>query len=164
MSKASSTLVRMLMNWGKNRCLSKVCATCPPGFSHLDQFLACARAQNIIDRIHSHLSDNRRGEILRSGIKLVIFGPPNAGKSSLFNFLGSSIMHRLFITHNWFNTFPPAERDAAIISPIPGTTRDILSLTLDIGGLPVVLNDTAGIRSTTDDAIERIGVERAGHV
>ena len=152
------------MNWDKNRCLSKVCATCPPGFSHLDQFLACARAQNIIDRIHSHLSDNRRGEILRSGIKLVIFGPPNAGKSSLFNFLGSSIMHRLFITHNWFNTFPPAERDAAIISPIPGTTRDILSLTLDIGGLPVVLNDTAGIRSTTDDAIERIGVERAGHV
>ncbi|KAF8556289.1 tRNA modification GTPase TrmE [Imleria badia] len=105
---------------------------------------ACARAQDIIDCIHSHLSDNRRGEILRSGIKLVIFGPTNAGKSSLFNFL--------------------AERDAAIISSIPGTTRDILSLTLDIGGLPVVLNDTAGIRSTTDDAIERIGVERAGHV
>ncbi|KAG6375056.1 tRNA modification GTPase TrmE [Boletus reticuloceps] len=105
---------------------------------------ACARAQGIIDCIRSHLSDNRRGEILRSGIRLVIFGPPNAGKSSLFNFL--------------------AERDAAIISPIPGTTRDILSLTLDIGGLPVVLNDTAGIRSTTDDAIERIGVERAGNV
>jgi len=105
---------------------------------------ACARAQDIIDCIRSHLSDNRRGEILRSGIKLVIFGPPNAGKSSLFNFL--------------------AERDAAIISPIPGTTRDILSLTLDIGGLPVVLNDTAGIRSTTDDTIERIGVERAGNV
>ncbi|KAN0097833.1 hypothetical protein V8E55_002279 [Tylopilus felleus] len=105
---------------------------------------ACARAQNIIHTIHSHLSDNRRGEILRSGIKLVIFGPPNAGKSSLFNFL--------------------AERDAAIISPIPGTTRDILSLTLDIGGLPVVLNDTAGIRSITNDAIEKIGVERAGHV
>ncbi|KAF8450928.1 tRNA modification GTPase TrmE [Boletus edulis BED1] len=105
---------------------------------------ACAHAQGIIDCIRSHLSDNRRGEILRSGIRLVIFGPPNAGKSSLFNFL--------------------AERDAAIISPIPGTTRDILSLTLDIGGLPVVLNDTAGIRSTTNDAIERIGVERAGNV
>ncbi|KAG8218291.1 hypothetical protein J3R82DRAFT_3905 [Butyriboletus roseoflavus] len=105
---------------------------------------ACARAQNIIDCIHSHLSDNRRGEILRSGIKLVIFGPPNAGKSSLFNFL--------------------AQRDAAIISPIPGTTRDILSLTLDIGGLPVILNDTAGIRSTTDDVIEGIGVQRAGDV
>lgn len=107
------------------------------------------------------MCDNRRGEILRSGIKLVIFGPPNAGKSSLFNFLGPSITYHLFTVYNSFLT---AERDAAIISPIPGTTRDILSLTLDIGGLPVVLNDTAGIRSTTDDTIERIGVERAGHV
>ena len=50
--------------------------------------LARDRAQNIIDSIRSHLDDNRRGEILRSGIKLAIFGPPNAGKSSLFNFLG----------------------------------------------------------------------------
>ncbi|KAF9246840.1 tRNA modification GTPase TrmE [Melanogaster broomeanus] len=103
---------------------------------------ACARAQEIIASIRLHLSDNRRGEILRTGIKLAIFGPPNAGKSSLFNFL--------------------AERDAAIISPIPGTTRDVLSLTLDIGGLPVILNDTAGIRRATADVVERIGVERAG--
>ncbi|KIK94411.1 hypothetical protein PAXRUDRAFT_828018 [Paxillus rubicundulus Ve08.2h10] len=102
------------------------------------------RAQEIIKCIHLHLSDNRRGEILRTGIKLAIFGPPNAGKSSLFNFL--------------------AERDAAIISPIPGTTRDVLSLTLDIGGLPVVLNDTAGIRQRAVDVIEKIGVERAGDV
>lgn len=70
-----------------------LCAACLPKFGLLQQFLACARAQDIIDAIRSHLSDNRRGEILRSGIKLVIFGPPNAGKSSLFNFLGSSIMH-----------------------------------------------------------------------
>lgn len=140
-----------------------LCVTFSPGLSRLQQFLACVRAQDIIDCIRSHLSDNRRGEILRSGIKLVIFGPPNAGKSSLFNFLGSSIIC-LFTIYNRFNMFPPAERDAAIISPIPGTTRDILSLTLDIGGLPVVLNDTAGIRNTIDDAIERIGVERAGNV
>lgn len=105
---------------------------------------ARARAQEIIDTIQSHLGDNRRGEILRSGIKLAIFGPPNAGKSSLFNFL--------------------AERDAAITSPIPGTTRDVLTLTLDIGGLPVVLNDTAGIRKMTGDVVEQIGVERAGDV
>ncbi|KAH7888120.1 tRNA modification GTPase TrmE [Phlebopus sp. FC_14] len=102
---------------------------------------AHSRARNIIALIRSHLSDNRRGEILRSGISLAIFGPPNAGKSSLFNFL--------------------AQRDAAIISPIPGTTRDVLTLTLDIGGLPVVLNDTAGMRRTTEDVVERIGVERA---
>ncbi|KAG6332633.1 hypothetical protein ID866_6455 [Astraeus odoratus] len=102
------------------------------------------RAQEIIITIRSHLADNRRGEILRSGIKLAIFGPPNAGKSSLFNFL--------------------AERDAAIISPIPGTTRDVLTLTLDIGGLPVVLNDTAGMRRVTGDVVERIGIERATDV
>lgn len=105
---------------------------------------ARARAQEIIDTIQSHLGDNRRGEILTSGIRLAIFGPPNAGKSSLFNFL--------------------AERDAAITSPIPGTTRDVLTLTLDIGGLPVVLNDTAGIRKMTENVIEQIGVERAGDV
>lgn len=105
---------------------------------------ARTRAQEIIDTINSHLRDNRRGEILTSGINLAIFGPPNAGKSSLFNFL--------------------AERDVAITSPIPGTTRDVLTLTLDIGGLPVVLNDTAGIRKLTDNAIEKIGVERAGGV
>ncbi|KAF8845563.1 tRNA modification GTPase TrmE [Paxillus ammoniavirescens] len=105
---------------------------------------ACIRAQEIIKCIRLHLSDSRRGEILRTGIKLAIFGPPNAGKSSLFNFL--------------------AERDAAIVSPIPGTTRDVLSLTLDIGGLPVVLNDTAGIRRATAGVVERIGVERAGDV
>ncbi|OAX39244.1 tRNA modification GTPase TrmE [Rhizopogon vinicolor AM-OR11-026] len=104
--------------------------------------LARDRAMNIIDSIRSHLDDNRRGEILRSGIKLAIFGPPNAGKSSLFNFL--------------------AQRDAAITSPIPGTTRDVLTLTLDIGGFPVVLSDTAGLRETVD-TVEKIGVGRAGN-
>ncbi|KAG2127711.1 tRNA modification GTPase TrmE [Suillus bovinus] len=100
------------------------------------------RALNIINSIRSHLHDNRRGEILRSGIKLVIFGPPNAGKSSLFNFL--------------------AQRDAAITSPIPGTTRDVLTLTLDIGGFPVILSDTAGLRETLE-TVEQVGVGRAGN-
>ncbi|KAG2147986.1 tRNA modification GTPase TrmE [Suillus clintonianus] len=103
---------------------------------------AHVRASNIISCIRSHLDDNRRGEILRSGIKLAIFGPPNAGKSSLFNFL--------------------AQRDAAITSPIAGTTRDVLTLTLDIGGFPVVLSDTAGLRKTLD-TVEQAGVGRAGN-
>ncbi|KAG0700059.1 tRNA modification GTPase TrmE [Suillus ampliporus] len=107
-----------------------------------EAILAHDRALNIINCIRSHLNDNRRGEILRSGIKLAIFGPPNAGKSSLFNFL--------------------AQRDAAITSPIPGTTRDVLTLTLDIGGFPVVLSDTAGLRETVD-TIEQVGVGRAGN-
>lgn len=77
---------------------------------------------------------------MRSGIKLAIFGPPNAGKSSLLNIL--------------------AQREAAIVTPIPGTTRDILELSLDIGGLPVMVSDTAGLRKT-QDTVEKIGIERA---
>ncbi|KAH9950109.1 tRNA modification GTPase TrmE [Amylocystis lapponica] len=98
------------------------------------------RVLELARTIQGHLSDNRRGEIIRSGIRLAIFGPPNAGKSSLLNFL--------------------AQRDAAIVTPVPGTTRDILELALDIGGLPVIVADTAGLRDT-DDIVERIGVERA---
>ncbi|OCH95896.1 tRNA modification GTPase TrmE [Obba rivulosa] len=98
------------------------------------------RVLNLRAEIERHLSDSRRGEILRSGIKLAIFGPPNAGKSSLLNFL--------------------AQREAAIVTSIPGTTRDILELSLDIGGLPVIVADTAGLRKT-DDLVEKIGVERA---
>jgi len=53
-----------------------------------------------------------------------------------------------------------ARRDAAIVTPIPGTTRDVLSLSLDIGGIPVIISDTAGLRQT-DDVVENIGIERA---
>ncbi|KZT12620.1 tRNA modification GTPase TrmE [Laetiporus sulphureus 93-53] len=98
------------------------------------------RVLKLIHIIETHLADSRRGEIMRSGIRLAIFGPPNAGKSSLLNFL--------------------AQREAAIVTSIPGTTRDILELSLDIGGLPVIIADTAGIRKTVD-LIEQIGVERA---
>ncbi|KAH9007151.1 tRNA modification GTPase TrmE [Lactarius hatsudake] len=98
------------------------------------------RAQRLRDRIQSILSDNRRGEIVRAGIRLAIFGPPNVGKSSLLNFL--------------------AQREAAIVTRVPGTTRDILELSLDIGGLPVSVADTAGLRETVDE-VEQIGIERA---
>lgn len=101
---------------------------------------ARAKVQQLRSKIENYLSDSRRGEILRSGIRLAIFGPPNAGKSSLLNFL--------------------AQREAAIVTPVPGTTRDILELSLDIGGLPVIVADTAGLRHT-EDVVERIGVDRA---
>ncbi|MBI3197989.1 MAG: tRNA uridine-5-carboxymethylaminomethyl(34) synthesis GTPase MnmE [Rhodospirillales bacterium] len=89
--------------------------------------------------IAAHLSD-RRGERLREGLHIAIIGPPNAGKSSLLNLL--------------------ARRDAAIVSETAGTTRDVVEVHLDLGGWPVVLADTAGLRES-GDAIEQEGVRRA---
>jgi len=86
------------------------------------------------------LADGHRGERLRDGIEIVILGPPNAGKSSLLNAI--------------------AKRDVAIVSPIAGTTRDILELHLDLGGYPVTLLDTAGLHET-HNSIEEEGIRRA---
>lgn len=90
--------------------------------------------------IIKHLNDNRKGELLRSGIKLAILGAPNVGKSSLLNFL--------------------MQRDVAIVSNIEGTTRDVVEGHLDIGGYPIILQDTAGIRFS-NDIIEQEGIKRA---
>jgi len=89
--------------------------------------------------IAAHL-DDRRGERLREGLSIAIIGPPNAGKSSLLNLL--------------------ARREAAIVSEIAGTTRDVIEVYIDLGGWPVVLADTAGLR-LAGDAIEQEGVRRA---
>lgn len=96
--------------------------------------------------IKLHLSDNRRGERLRDGIQIAVIGAPNAGKSSLVNAL--------------------AQRDVAIVSNIAGTTRDVIEAHLDIGGYPVVLADTAGLRPdqigcSGQDGIEGEGIKRA---
>ncbi|MBL6957401.1 MAG: tRNA uridine-5-carboxymethylaminomethyl(34) synthesis GTPase MnmE [Rhodospirillales bacterium] len=91
--------------------------------------------------IDAHLADDHRGERLRDGIHLAIIGPPNAGKSSLLNLL--------------------ARRDAAIVSATAGTTRDVIEVHLDLGGYPVVVADTAGLREAEADDIEAEGVRRA---
>jgi tRNA modification GTPase len=90
--------------------------------------------------IAAHLADDRRGERLREGISVAIIGPPNAGKSTLMNTL--------------------ARRDVAITSAYAGTTRDVIEVALDLGGYPVVLADTAGLREGADP-VEAEGVRRA---
>lgn len=90
--------------------------------------------------IQEHLADGQRGEILRRGFRIVILGAPNTGKSTLLNRL--------------------ARREAAIVTPEPGTTRDVIEVHLDLGGYLVSLADTAGLR-TTSDRIEAEGISRA---
>jgi len=91
-------------------------------------------------KISDHLNDNHRGERLRDGLQVVILGEPNAGKSTLMNFL--------------------SQRDVAIVSDVAGTTRDMLEVHLDIARFPVTIVDTAGLRET-GDVIETEGVRRA---
>ena len=84
---------------------------------------------------------NPPAERLRDGVRIAIAGPPNAGKSTLVNVLVS--------------------RNAAITSPIAGTTRDLIEVPVQLHGLPLVFIDTAGLRDQTDDSIEAIGISRA---
>jgi tRNA modification GTPase len=97
-------------------------------------------SERLADEIERHLADGHRGERLRDGIAVAIVGPPNAGKSSLLNQL--------------------ARREAAITSPIAGTTRDVIEVAIDLAGYPAVLADTAGLRDSAD-LIEQEGLRRA---
>jgi len=90
--------------------------------------------------IARHIESGKRAAMLRDGLHVVIAGAPNAGKSSLLNFL--------------------AGREIAIISEEAGTTRDLLEVKLNLGGIPVYVTDTAGLRETTSQ-VEKIGIERA---
>lgn len=99
-----------------------------------------SQVKALLEEIEEHLADSRRGERLREGLRIAIIGPANAGKSSLLNWL--------------------AGRDAAIVSALAGTTRDVIEVHLDLGGYPVLLADTAGLRETTD-ALEEEGIRRA---
>ena len=107
--------------------------------------LAMAGLGGLRAEIARHLDDRRRGEVLREGLSVAILGAPNVGKSSLMNAL--------------------TRRETAIVSSIAGTTRDIVEARLDLGGYPILLADTAGLREVDEaagrDPIEREGVRRA---
>ncbi len=98
------------------------------------------KIEGLAEEISQHLDDSRRGERLRDGLYVTILGPPNVGKSSLLNVL--------------------ARRPAAIVSASAGTTRDVIEVHLDLGGVPVVVADTAGLRESADE-VEDEGVRRA---
>ncbi|WP_028034442.1 tRNA uridine-5-carboxymethylaminomethyl(34) synthesis GTPase MnmE [Chelativorans sp. J32] len=95
---------------------------------------------NLSREISDHASSYKSAEIIRDGFQVVILGAPNAGKSSLLNAL--------------------AKRDVAIVTDEPGTTRDILEVSLDIAGMKIVLADTAGIREA-GGRVEALGIERS---
>lgn len=104
---------------------------------------AMTQLQHLQREISAHLDDRRRGEVLREGLSVAILGAPNVGKSSLMNAL--------------------TRRETAIVSSIAGTTRDIVEARLDLGGYPILLADTAGLREVAEgsDPIEREGICRA---
>ena len=94
-----------------------------------------------LSRDMAELINRPRAEKLRDGVRVVLGGPPNSGKSTLLNAL--------------------VERDAAIVSNIAGTTRDVIEVPVAIGGIPFVLVDTAGVREDGTEEVEKIGIERA---
>lgn len=99
-----------------------------------------AEVRSLRDALAAHLADNRRGERIRDGLYAVILGAPNAGKSTLMNYL--------------------AKREVSIVSQTAGTTRDVIEVHLALAGYPLVIADTAGLRESSDE-IETEGVRRA---
>ncbi|KAM0749865.1 P-loop containing nucleoside triphosphate hydrolase protein [Meredithblackwellia eburnea MCA 4105] len=125
----ASSLLEALIDFGEDQGID------PAVYSQ-----AKGKVTNLRTQIIKQLENGRRGEIIRSGVQVAIIGPPNAGKSSLFN---------------WF-----AQREAAIVTSTPGTTRDVVELSLNFNGFPIIIADTAGLRVTGDE-VEAIGVGRA---
>ena len=146
LAQAGGSLSKLYENWRSR--LIEIAALTEAAIDFSDEgdvsTSAFAEARNraviLKDEIAAHLNDGHRGEILRDGFRVALLGPPNAGKSSLLNAL--------------------ARRDAAIVSAEAGTTRDVIEVRLDLGGLPVIVSDTAGIREASSE-IEREGIRRS---
>lgn len=147
--QSTGSLSRLYDKWRKRliRCAA-----------HLEAYIDFAEEENIeadviiqltkelfaIKReIKCHLDDQRQGEMLRDGVRTVIVGAPNVGKSSFLNLM--------------------CQREVAIVTEIAGTTRDIIESTHNFGGYPVRFVDTAGLRTTTSDQVEQQGILKAKH-
>jgi len=110
------------------------------GYHFVDPHAVAASVDDVISRTEALLADAARGRLVREGLQVAIVGRPNVGKSSLFNALAGA--------------------PRAIVTEVPGTTRDLVTERVDIEGVPVTLIDTAGLRNT-DDQVEVEGVRRA---
>lgn len=146
LAQASGTLSDLYDGWRAS--LIEALALIEAGLDFADEgdigqrtFTEAAAIIKVLDQaVTHHLEDGHRGEILREGFRVALTGPPNAGKSSLINAL--------------------ARRDVAIVSAEAGTTRDVIEVRLDLGGLPVIVSDTAGFREA-QGAIEAEGLRRS---
>lgn len=151
LSQLSGSLETLYEGW-KNR-LARILALMEADLDFSDQDLpddillkVRPDISDLLQQIAAHLDDNRRGERLRNGFHVALLGAPNAGKSSLLNAL--------------------TQRETAIVSPMAGTTRDVIETHLDLGGYPVIMADTAGLRQgdmPEDDhgRIEAEGIKRS---
>ena len=107
----------------------------------LEKANARGQLQNLLATLETALARARQGALLREGLRVVLAGQPNVGKSSLLNALAGA--------------------ELAIVTPIPGTTRDKVSETVQIEGVPLHISDTAGLRDDSADEVERIGIQRS---
>ncbi|MGN6357834.1 MAG: tRNA uridine-5-carboxymethylaminomethyl(34) synthesis GTPase MnmE [Novosphingobium sp.] len=144
LAMASGTFSRTVEAWRERLLASSAALEAVLDFADEDEVALPDDFVRGIGVLRGELADwlgRPRAEALREGFRVVIAGPPNAGKSTLFNAL--------------------VESEAAIATPIAGTTRDVLTRPVALSGLPFLFVDTAGLRGDTEDAIEAIGIERA---
>ena len=145
MASAGGTFSRQIEQWREQLLVQSAAVEAVLDFADEDDVATlpadfATRVAALQDAIAAWLS-RPRAEALREGFRVVIAGPPNVGKSTLFNEL--------------------VESDAAIATPIPGTTRDVLTRPVALAGIPFLFADTAGLHDAVDDVVEAIGIERA---
>ena len=144
--QASGSLRKQYEQWREDLIRARALIEAELDFADEDDVLGSVSdavwsgVQDLGRVVKKHLGDQNRGEIIRRGFRVALLGTPNSGKSSLLNAL--------------------AQRDVAIVTPVKGTTRDVIEVSLNIGGYLVIVSDTAGIRETAD-LVEQEGIRRA---